>query len=242
MHDRGGHGEENGPSALRIGWRFVRGMGADAGEAAQRARRGALHVDRRRVIRARPTRAEATSLALAGAFSAWEGERRRAAWEALRAVSDTLPFAPAHRALHHPAPLGKHELIAIDYHATGTSIHGHPMMALRERLRDDGVKDSRDLGRVQNGKTVSVAGMVVVRQRPQTANGTIFLLLEDEHGFINVVVSKRFVEPNEEVVKRAQFVLVRGRVEREGIAINVVGSEFRELAAEGIAHKSRDFH
>ncbi len=239
----GKDGEEGDRPALRIGWRFVRGMGERTLEKLRNAHAAAPFTSIADVvIRARLTRAEATSLALAGAFSAWEGERRRAAWEALRAVSDTLPFAPAHRALHHPAPLGKHELIAIDYHATGTSIHGHPMMALRERLHDDGVKDSRDLGRVKNGSVVSVAGMVVVRQRPQTANGTIFLLLEDEHGFINVVVSKRFVEPNEEVVKRAQFVLVRGRVEREGIAINVVGREFRELAGGEITHRSRDFH
>ena len=157
-------------------------------------------------------------------------------------MSDTLPFAPARRALHNPAPLGKHELIAIDYFATGTSIHGHPMAALRDRLRSEGVKDSRDLAQMQNGRLVSVAGMVIVRQRPQTSNGTIFLLLEDEHGFINVIVSKKFVEPNEEVVKRAQFVLIRGRMEREGTAINVVGTEFRELEGEGVTHKSRDFH
>jgi error-prone DNA polymerase len=89
---------------------------------------------------------------------------------------------------------------------------------------------------------VSVAGMVIVRQRPQTSNGTIFLLLEDEHGFINVIVSKRFVEPNEEVVTRAQFVLVRGRMEREGTAINVVGTEFFALEVEQVSHQSRDFH
>jgi error-prone DNA polymerase len=194
------------------------------------------------VVRARLTRTESTSLALAGAFGAWEKERRKASWEALRAVSDTLPFAPAHRAMHNPAPLGKHELIAIDYHSTGTSIHGHPMMALRERLRGEGVKDSRDLESVRNGSEVTVAGMVVVRQRPHTANGTIFLLLEDEHGFMNVVVSKNLVEPNEEVVKRAQFVLIRGRVEKQGVAINIVGREFLELEAEQVSHQSRDFH
>ena len=116
------------------------------------------------------------------------------------------------------------------------------MMALRERLRADGVKDSRDLAQVKNGTTVSVAGMVIVRQRPGTANGTIFLLLEDEHGFVNVIVGKQFVEPNEDVVKRAQFVLIRGKVEREGAAINLIGREFQELGAGGITHKSRDFH
>jgi error-prone DNA polymerase len=229
--------------ALRIGWRFVRGMGERTLERLRNAHGAAPFTSIADVvIRARLTRAEATSLALAGAFGAWENERRRASWEALRAVSDTLPFAPAHRAMHNPAPLGKHELIAIDYHATGTSIHGHPMMALRERLRGEGVKDSRDLEHVRNGSVISVAGMVVVRQRPHTANGTIFLLLEDEHGFINVVVGKNFVEPNEEVVKRAQFVVIRGKLERQGIAINVVGSEFRALEAEGVTHQSRDFH
>ncbi len=229
--------------ALRIGWRFVRGMGERTLEKLRRAHGAAPFNSIADVVsRARLTRAEATSLALADAFSAWEQERRRASWEALRAVSDTLPFAPAHRTMHNPAPLGKHELIAIDYHATGTSIHGHPMMALRERLRAEGVKDSRDLAQVKNGTTVSVAGMVIVRQRPGTANGTIFLLLEDEHGFVNVIVSKKFVEPNEDVVKRAQFVLIRGKVEREGAAINLIGQEFQELTADGVTHKSRDFH
>ena len=123
-----------GKPALRIGWRFVRGMGERTLEKLRRAHDAAPFTSiADAVIRARLTRAEATSLALADAFSAWEKERRRASWEALRAVSDTLPFAPAHRTMHNPAPLGKHELIAIDYHATGTSIHGHPMMALREK-------------------------------------------------------------------------------------------------------------
>jgi error-prone DNA polymerase len=229
--------------ALRIGWRFVRGMGERTLEKLRRAHEAAPFTSVEDVVaRARLTRTESTSLALAGAFGAWEPDRRKASWEALRAVSDTLPFAPAGRAFHNPPPIGKHELIAIDYHTTGTSIHGHPMAALRDRLRGDGVKDSRDLGRMRNGSLVSVAGMVIVRQRPQTSNGTIFLLLEDEHGFINVIVSKRFVEPNEDVVKRAQFVLIRGRMEREGTAINVVGTEFRELEGEGVAHKSRNFH
>jgi error-prone DNA polymerase len=229
--------------ALRIGWRFVRGMGERTLERLRRAHGAAPFTSIADVvIRARLTRAESTALALAGAFSGWERERRRAAWEALRAVSDTLPFAPAHRALHHPAPMGKHETIAIDYHTTGTSIHGHPMMELRERMRSEGVKDSRELGQMPNGRIVSVAGMVVVRQRPQTSNGTIFLLLEDEHGFINVIVPKKFVEPNEEIVKRAQFVRIKGRMEREGTAINVVGTVYEALSVTAVTHKSRDFH
>jgi error-prone DNA polymerase len=229
--------------ALRLGWKFVRGMGTKSLDKLRAAR--AVHpftsiADV--VVRAGLTRAESTFLALADAFAAWEKNRHRAAWEALRASGDKLPFAPAHRESHDPAPLSKHELIALDYHVTGTSIHGHPMQELRDRMRAGGVKDSRDLERSPNRRKVAVAGLVVVRQRPVTANGTIFLLLEDEHGFINVIVPNALVEPNELVVKQAQFMLVRGRVEREGNSISVLGAEFEELRARELVHASRDFH
>ena len=69
----------------------------------------------------------------------------------------------------------------------------------------------------------------------------MFLLLEDEHGFINVVVPQRLVEPNTEVVRFATFILVLGRLEREGGVINVVGRRFRELETRRLAHSSRDF-
>lgn len=103
------------------------------------------------------------------------------------------------------------------------------------------MKDSKALEGVPNRKDVSVAGLVVIRQRPYTANGVLFLLLEDEHGFINVVVKKDDVEPNEEVVKRAQFILVHGQVSREGHALSVVGHEFIALEATAITKQSRDF-
>ena len=100
---------------------------------------------------------------------------------------------------------------------------------MRERLKRGGAIDSRELMQMPNGRTVTVGGLVTVRQRPSTAGGTIFLLLEDEHGYANIVVSKALVEENEEVVKRAPFVLVQGRVENDGSAISIVGKRFREL-------------
>ncbi len=116
------------------------------------------------------------------------------------------------------------------------------MMALREQLTARGVRDSREIERLPNRTHVSVAGLVVIRQRPFTANGVLFLLLEDEHGFMNVVVKKDDVEPNEEVVKRAQFILVHGHVGREGNALSVVGHQFEALdAGERLTQQSRDF-
>jgi error-prone DNA polymerase len=88
---------------------------------------------------------------------------------------------------------------------------------------------------------VTVAGLVTVRQRPATAGGTIFLLLEDELGYMNIIVSKPLVEKNEEVVKRAPFVVVQGRVENDGASISVIGKRFKELAMGSLTHHAHEF-
>jgi error-prone DNA polymerase len=227
--------------ALRIGWRHIRGMGTRALDALRDGRAGTPFRSIADVIlRASLGRNEALGLAQAGAFAAWQPDRRRAAWEALRAVGDALPLAPAAAAPHDPRPLDRTELIFLDYATTGVSLHGHPMEHVRDRLRAAGALDSAQLARRRRGE-VLVGGLVTIRQRPATANGTIFLLLEDEHGFINVIVPRQLVEPNAEVVKFAPFILVRGRLEREGKVINVVGRDFLALEAAAVVHASRDF-
>ncbi|HEY9248633.1 MAG TPA: OB-fold nucleic acid binding domain-containing protein, partial [Rariglobus sp.] len=149
--------------------------------------------------------------------------------------------APATVNYHDPVPIDRDKLVTLDYHAVGMSIYGHPMEFARERLRNGGAIDSKQLMEMPNGRTVTVAGLVTIRQRPATAGGTIFLLLEDEHGYVNVVVSKDMVELNEEVVKRAPFVLVQGRVENDGSAISVVGKKFKEFEFGDLTHRARSF-
>jgi error-prone DNA polymerase len=227
--------------ALRIGWRHIRGVGTRALDALRAGRAGGpFHSIEDVIRRSSLGRTEALGLAQAGAFAAWQGDRRRAAWEALRAVGDALPLAPVDATPHDPRPLDRTELIFLDYATTGVSLTGHPMEHVRDRLRAAGALDSAELARRRGGE-VLVGGLVTIRQRPATANGTIFLLLEDEHGFINVVVPRQLVEPNAEVVKFAPFILVRGRLEREGKVINVVGRDFLALEAAAVVHASRDF-
>jgi error-prone DNA polymerase len=232
------------PLALRIGWQLVNGIADKVVEALKAARAEAPFVSIADVVqRGRLNRGEALALARAGAFSAWAADRRHAAWEALRATGDVLPLAPASTALHDPPPLARERRILIDYHAMGLSLDGHPMELVRERLQRGGAIDSRDLERLDDGRTIAIGGLVTVRQRPETAGGTIFLLLEDEFGFINVVVSKKLVDENTEVVKHAPFILVQGRLEKDGAVINVVGRRFQALDVGGkVAHRSRDFH
>jgi error-prone DNA polymerase len=193
------------------------------------------------VLRAKLRRNDVLYVARSGAFTAWEPDRRRAGWEALRAVGDSLPLAPARHELHTPRKLSETELIYEDYFATGMSISGHPMQHMRERLRKAGVVDSEGLKKLRGGERILVAGLVTIRQRPASANGTIFLLLEDEWGFINIVVPNFLVEKNSEVVKFATFVVVKGRFEKDGNVLNVVGERFKELNVRRLEHTARSF-
>jgi error-prone DNA polymerase len=234
---------DDGRPTMRIGWRHIRGVGDKLLEALRGSRAQAPWTSIGDVVqRTRLTRSDALALARAGAFGAWEPDRRRAAWQALHAVGDVLPLAPARATPHDPVPLDRMQLVFLDYTTTGASIYGHPMQAVRDKLQRWGALDSRDLERARHRERIIVAGLVTVRQRPETANGTIFLLLEDEHGFINVIVPRQLVEPNADVIKTATFVMVLGRFERDGAVMNVVGEKFKELNVGEITHRSHDFH
>ena len=228
---------------MRIGWRFIRGLGEKALQRLRDARLGGPFRSVEDVIRrAGLGRAEALHLARAGALEAFEPGRRRAAWEALRAAGDLLPLAPARRLPFHPEELEGEERIFLDYLATGICVDGHPMQHLRERLQRAGIVSSREIEEWPDAHPVVVAGLVVARQHPQTSKGTVFLLLEDEHGFINVIVPAKLYEKNREVVKFSPFLVVEGRFEREDAVMNVVGFRFRELSMPALAHRSHDFH
>jgi error-prone DNA polymerase len=243
--------------ALRIGWRHIRGLGEKTRKALQQAHQdGPFESIADVVRRASLSRADALHLARAGAFEAFEPGRRRAAWEALRVAGDLLPLAPARVLPFEPRELEGEEMIFLDYLATGISTNGHPMEHLRARLRAAGVCASAELDDVADGGRVCVGGLVVARQHPSTANGTVFVLLEDEFGFLNVIVSRDLYAANREIVKYAPFLLVEGRLEREDRAVSIVGRRFRELRVgqprqgkinyrpqlEKVNYRSRDFH
>jgi error-prone DNA polymerase len=237
--------------ALRIGWKHIRGLGATTRDALLRAHAEGPFTSIEDVVRrARLTRPDALHLARAGALEAFAPGRRRAAWEALRVAGDLLPLAPAARVLpFEPRELAGEERIFLDYLATGICTDGHPMEHLRARLADAGVASSRDLERYGSGERILVGGLVVARQHPATAKGTVFVLLEDEFGYINIIVPRTLFQQNREVVTHSPFLLIEGRFERDDRVLNVVGSRFRELrvggrrpARERVNYRARDFH
>jgi error-prone DNA polymerase len=135
------------------------------------------------------------------------------------------------------------EEVAADFQATGLSERAHPVSLLRPLLAARGARSARELQRMRDRSAVEVGGLVIVRQRPGTAKGIVFVSLEDETGIANLVVMPDVYERFRPVVRRAPFLLARGRVERNGRVVNVKVRELLPLPfAEDVRPGSRDFH
>jgi error-prone DNA polymerase len=123
------------------------------------------------------------------------------------------------------------EMIA-DYSATGVSIERHPIALLRAQLDAGDAVSTAELSHIRHGTDVAVAGLVIARQRPSTANGVTFLLLEDEHGTLNVIVPRKLYERRRQVIRTDPLVLVEGRLERYargGGAVNLLAAQIEPL-------------
>ncbi|MDQ0520280.1 error-prone DNA polymerase [Methylobacterium gregans] len=126
------------------------------------------------------------------------------------------------------------EAVAEDYTATGLSLTGHPVAFFRTRLARIGVVPTRDHldPTLARDARLSVAGLVLTRQRPGTAKGVVFLTLEDETGIANVIVWKSVFEANRHVAMTARFLAVQGRVQRSGAVVHLIAERFRDLTGE----------
>jgi error-prone DNA polymerase len=137
-----------------------------------------------------------------------------------------LPLEPAEPpALPELTPW---ERMLADYGSTSITLREHPLELLRPTLADD-VLSSAELERARSGERVRLAGLVVARQRPATARGVTFILLEDEHGTINLIVQPPVYERCRQAVRTEPVVLVEGRLERREGTANVVVSDLRRL-------------
>jgi error-prone DNA polymerase len=161
--------------------------------------------------------------------------RRPALWEAGGAARANRTDEGAQLALPldgSPTPplptLGPWDRIVADYRTTGMTLGKHPMELLRQGLSSE-VLSSDDIARTRDGASVQVAGMVVARQRPATANGVVFMLLEDERGTINLIVPPPVVERCRLAVRTSGFVQAAGKLEHREGTTNVVVSRIERL-------------
>ena len=240
--------DEHGEPAIRLGLRMIRGMREDDARRIEQARQsGAFRDVEDLSVRARLDASARERLADAGALGGLVGHRYKARW-AVAGVEEQLPLfagvsAPNEAAPGLPAPSQGEDLLT-DYATLGTTLGPHPLALLRQALRARRCRSSRDLQAVEHGRPVSVAGLVIGRQRPQTASGVIFVTLEDEFGLVNVVVWHDLAERQRRVLVQSQMLRIDGHLETQDGVRHVIAGRLTDMTEllTGLDIRSRDFH
>ena len=227
--------------AMRMGLRYVKGLRERAARAIVEAREarafGSIHDLARR---AQLDRDELETLAAIGALASLGATRRTNLWAA--AVPHPGPlFADPPREASPLDEMTDVERIAADYAGTSVTLGRHPMSLRRAALRARGVLSARDLSGVEDGARVQVAGSVIVRQRPGTAKGFVFLSLEDETGIANVIVTPPIFARHRLALVSEPYLLVDGIAQRQDGVISVRATRAQGFPALGHHVPSHDF-
>jgi error-prone DNA polymerase len=193
-------------------------------------------------------------LAEGDAFGSMGITRQQALWTLQRMRDDPLPLFDGvpegteskelTTALPVPAPTAE---VGHDYRSIGLSLKAHPISFLRDRLKEQGVTPNAELAREDlwpGGRTITVAGIVLVRQRPGTASGILFMTLEDETGIANLIVRPHIYDRYRRAARHSSIILCRGTVERQGAVVHVLAKSIHRADDAGtrVPAMSRDFH
>ena len=237
-----------GAFALRMGLCMVKGLDEGSARGIERARAAQAFTDVADLAgrTGLDSRARA-ALADAGALRGLAGHRHRARWE-VAGVEEQRPLLgaatqPREDRVALPLPTAGEDLFA-DYATVGTTLGRHPLAHLRAQLRARRCRSSRDLLRIPSGRHIAAAGLVVGRQRPQTASGVTFVTLEDEHGMINVVVWKQVADRQRQPFLESKLMMVEGRLEAQHGVRHLIARRLHDLTPllGSLDVRSRDFH
>jgi len=235
------------PGFLRLGLRQARGLREETGRAILRARaeRAFTSVDDLALRVPELRRDELNRLAEIGALNSLDQlHRRDALWQAQRAI---LPVGPLLEPLEETgapsplAPMNTEERLYADYRGTGLTIGRHPMAHRRAEMNTLGVTPARDLATVPDGRLVRIAGSVVVRQRPGTAKGFVFLSMEDETGIMNAIVTPATFDRFKFEVLGEPYLLIDGVLQNLDGVISVKAGRVVGMR-QSAAAPSHDFH
>ncbi len=232
--------------AIRLGLRQVSGLSEDVANAIVAARTQRPFRDVADLcLRAQLDEKARSALAEADALRSLAGHRNDARWQVagIERQRPLLPGSPDEDVIALPAP-GAGEEVLSDYRATGLSLAAHPLSLLRDQLRARRVLGSAELHGQRHGRSVYTAGIVTQRQRPQTASGTIFVTLEDEHGMVNVIVWPHVAEKKRKALLNSTLLAVRGRWEQVDGVEHLIARDLEDLSGMlgGLRTESRDFH
>lgn len=252
-------GENGKPHALRLGLRQIKGFSKEEAFVLIQGRRP-VYSSISSIMDAGLSHAALEKLADADAFRSLNLDRRRALWE-ITALGDR-PIALFKGQSSSSINEGQIELpllnmsqhVVADYARTSLSIKAHPVSFLRGKLDLLHVVPTEKLVLIKNDMPVKVCGLITVRQRPGTSKGVLFVTIEDDTGFANIVVWSNVFEKYRKEILRSKLFMVAGKVQVEGEVIHVIAERcfdmsalLKDLTAEkenvyGVFHKGRNFH
>jgi len=229
--------------AVRLGLRMVRGLANEDGAAIAAARAGTPYTSAEDIQRrAGVGRGALDRIGDADGFASLGSSRREGLWEVKGLGHAALPLFQAadkragrlQREALEPAtllaPMGDGAEVVEDYRASGLSLRAHPLAFLRDELSARKIITCEELQTVKDGRWVNLAGVVLVRQKPGSAKGVMFITLEDETEVANLVVWTKVFEANRRIVLGASMMGVRGQVQREGEVIHVIAQRLEDLS------------
>jgi error-prone DNA polymerase len=218
--------------AVRLGLRQVKGLAEAAAARIVAARQagGNFICVESLMRRAALSRRALDQLANADAMRSLGQDRRAASWQAAGLATSALPLFAAGEGAETangetPPPLPDmpaSEQVYRDYRSLGLSLKGHPLGFFRQALSERGLVEARALKTLPNGSQIDLAGLVLIRQRPGSASGIVFVTLEDETGVANLIVWGKVFERFRRTVIGARLLRVKGRLQREGRVIHII--------------------
>ena len=237
--------DSQGALAVRLGLKYVVGLRQEIGHkiVSERNKKtfclmGDFHV------RVAPRQDEMTALATVGAFVGLGGTRRAALWQAEALGKSGALFARSQSSEESPLPeMTDDEETLAELHGSGVTLGPHPISFARPWLQKQGVVPASALLTARNGQRISTAGMVIVRQRPMTAKGLVFITLEDETGFSNAVVMPDvFAQWRIMIISHAALI-IEGEVQNRDGVVTVKADNFLPVKQTGTeVSRSHDFH
>lgn len=232
--------------SLRLGLMYVHGLRREVGrvietERSQHPFRSLEDLCRRTPLNKR----EITQLAGIGALNGFGMRRREALWQVEQVWRRPGPLLEDLPAEADPSPLRDmtpEERLVADYTGTGITTGPHPLTLLRQRLAAAGVLSVAELSRLRDGVPAAVGGMVIVRQRPATAKGFLFLSLEDETGIANVIVRPQLFASQRLLLMSQPFLVIDGNVQNQSGVVSIKAGRIRPLDNVAVPVPSHDFH
>jgi error-prone DNA polymerase len=239
--------DDRGRPAIRLGLRLVKGMSEAGAKRLIGARaRGAFRSVADLAARSCLDQGDIGTLAAAGALRSLASNRYRARWDAA-GIEKPVPLFES-TAVAEAIPMLKSptegESIVADYASLGLTLERHPLALLRSRLDRLRVLKAESVRAHSHGRLVHAAGLVITRQRPASAAGVTFVTLEDETGYLNLIVWEKTAERDREALLGASLLGVKGMVQTDGDVLHIIARrlfDYSELLGR-LRTRSRDFH